>query len=126
MTSKDMVTDTIQKLLDDLTVPEILAELMHRYRPELAANGTGIDPARYGIESVSVIGTVDERHRLTADLPTSVPPGSAKTVIVIASDEELSAAQWSASVGRMWALDWDDPREPNYDVETAEPADGAR
>jgi len=126
MTTKEAVVDTIRKLPDDFSVSDILAELARHYRAELATAGTGVDPAHYGIESVCVIGTVDERHRLSADLPASVPPGPAKTVVVLASDQELSAAQWSASVGRMWALDWDDPREPNYDVETAEPADGAR
>jgi hypothetical protein len=126
MSTKDAVIDMIRRMPDTVTLPEILEAVALGHRAELAQFGSGVDAGHYGIGTVSVIGTVDEKHRLVADLPESVPAGPAKTLVVLATDEELSAAQWSASVGRQWALDWDDPREEKYTLDDREPADGAR
>ena len=40
-----------------------------------------VDPLHYGIETLSLIGQVDEHHRLTAEVPATVPAGPVKVLL---------------------------------------------
>jgi hypothetical protein len=73
------------------------------------------------MKTIQVMGHVDEHHRLSADVPTSVPPGPVKVVLEVGVDEEAeSSAQWAAAISQAWAADWDDPREDLYSLKDGE------
>src|SRR5438105_509438 len=125
MSPKESLLEAIRRMPDNCSATDVLALLGRR----ASANGPEddrVDPLHYGIETLSLIGQVDEHHRLTAEVPAAVSPGPVKVLLILCTDEELSAAQWSSGVGRMWALDWDDPREAIYTLEEGEPPDGTR
>jgi hypothetical protein len=120
MSAKENVLRLIQELPDDVSLAEIFAQFSIGGQPGDDAE------AEARIHTVSLFGHVDANHRLTAEVPASCPPGPVKVLLILGSDEELSALQWSASVGLRWALEWDDPREAHYTLEDGEPVDGAK
>jgi len=79
------------------------------------------------METVELIGHVDEQNRLWVDLPPGVVPGPVKVVLhlVPMGDVEASRA-WSVAVATAWAEEWNDPREDIYTLEEGKPADEPR
>ncbi len=79
------------------------------------------------MRSIEVIGTVDAQHRLSAEVPSTVPPGLVKLVVILpAPEEDEAGAAWSEGIAREWAQELSDPREDIYTLEDGEPVDGAR
>ncbi len=79
------------------------------------------------MQTIEVIGTVDAQHRLSADVPATVPPGLVKLVVIVPSAEEDEAgAAWAEGIAREWAQELSDPREDIYTLEDGGPVDGAR
>ncbi len=79
------------------------------------------------MNTVKIIGQVDDNHRLTAEMPARVPPGRIEIIVLLdrdALDEEESS--WQAGISRAWAEDWDDPREDLYTLADGEPVNVAR
>jgi len=79
------------------------------------------------MQTIELIGTVDAQHRLSVEVPVTVPPGLVRLVVMVPSPEEDEAgAAWSEGIAREWAEELDDPREDLYTLEDGEPVDGAR
>ena len=77
--------------------------------------------------TIKVIGSVDEQHRLIAEVPAHVPPGPIEVMLVVPSDrEDEISREWTEGVAREWAAEWSDPREDIYPEEDGEPVDGPR
>ena len=77
--------------------------------------------------TIKVIGHVDERHRLVADVPESVSPGPVEVSLTLPPpSSELADEEWAQGIAREWAADWGDPREDIYTPDDGEPADGVR
>ncbi len=73
--------------------------------------------------TLKLIAHVDENHRLTADVPPTVAPGSVEIQIVVpVPQEDEAGAMWAEGVAREWAEDWSDPREDIYTSEDGEPS----
>lgn len=119
MSPKETLLEAIRQMPDNCSATDVLALLGRRESTNGSADDR-VDPLHYGIETLSLIGRVDEHHHLTAEVPDTVAPGPVKVLVILCTDDELSAAQWSSNVGRMWALDWDDPREAVYTLEGGE------
>ncbi len=79
------------------------------------------------MKSIDVDGRVDELHRLTADVPVTVRPGSVRVRIVLPDDEndgeDEAGAGWARAVAAAWADEWADPREDIYTVEHGQPVE---
>jgi hypothetical protein len=74
-----------------------------------------------------LIGTIDEQHRLTAEVPATVPAGQVEVVLVLPSDQEDEVSEaWMAGIAREWEAELSDPREDIYTINDGEPVDGAR
>ncbi len=79
------------------------------------------------MNTIKVIGTVDEQHRLSAEVPVNVPPGPVEITLVLPTAEEDDAgAAWMEGIAREWAEELSDPREDLYTMADGEPVDGAR
>lgn len=74
------------------------------------------------METIEVIGFVDDQHRLSGEVPASVRPGAVRVHVIVEPEEET----WDAAVARDWAEDWSDPREDIYTLDDGEPVDDAR
>lgn len=80
------------------------------------------------MRTIKVIGLIDERHRLVAQVPEGIPPGPVEVSLSIpaARGEVEDAEAWTCGIGVEWADELADPRQDVYTLEDGEPADGAR
>jgi hypothetical protein len=78
------------------------------------------------METIEVMGFVDERHRLSGEVPASVSPGPVRVQLLVESTSgEIDPAEiaWESAVGREWETEWNDPREDIYSLDDGEPVD---
>ena len=73
------------------------------------------------MSTITLTGHVDDQHRLTAEVPESVPPGPVRVVIAPLSDEDEAGEAWTAGVAREWADKLSDPRQDIYTLADGEP-----
>jgi hypothetical protein len=70
---------------------------------------------------LTVTGHVDDQHRLTANVPDTVPPGPVTVQISPATDEDDAGGAWMAGIAREWENELSDPREDIYTLHDGEP-----
>ena len=69
-----------------------------------------------GMKTIEIHGEVDEQHRLSAQVPSEIPPGPVKFALVVPShgveltDEDEAGREWVDGVAREWRNDLADPR----------------
>ncbi len=72
------------------------------------------------MESIPLQGHVDDQHRLTVDVPGSIPPGPVKVWIASAesknSAEDQAGAAWATGVARDWVEELSDTRQDIYSM----------
>jgi hypothetical protein len=79
------------------------------------------------MRTLKLIGHVDERHRLSADVPAHVAPGPVEVELCLPSDAEDDAGEaWVSGVAAEWAAELADPREDIYTLDDGEPIDASR
>jgi hypothetical protein len=69
-----------------------------------------------GIKSIEVVGAIDERHRLRAQVPAEIPAGPVR-LIVLLPDEDDAGAAWAKGVETEWS---DELRDSSQDIYTLE------
>jgi len=72
------------------------------------------------MKPIRLTGQIDQNHRLSAEVPESVPPGPVTVLIVPRAHEDDAGDAWMAGIAREWADDLADPRQDIYTL-----ADGA-
>jgi hypothetical protein len=77
------------------------------------------------MKAIELIGEVDEKHRLRAQLPKDTPPGPVRLIVLIPEEDEAGAG-WMQGIAREWAAEFSDPREDIYSLEDGTPVDAAR
>jgi hypothetical protein len=79
------------------------------------------------MKTIKLSGTIDEQHRLVADVPPELPPGPVELMLVLPSSGEDDAGDaWMEGIAREWADELGDPREDIYTLEDGSPVDAAR
>ena len=68
-----------------------------------------------------VTGHVDDQHRLTADVPDTIPPGPVTISILPLTNDDETGAAWAAGIAREWAEELGDSREDIYTLADGEP-----
>jgi hypothetical protein len=75
--------------------------------------------------TIRVTGYIDEHHRLSVEVPASVPPGPVEILVVLPDAREDDPAQvWMAGIAREWAAELSDPREDIYNLSDGEAIKG--
>ena len=77
------------------------------------------------MKAIEVIGQVDEKHRLQAEVPETTPPGPVRIIVLFPEEDEAGVA-WMQGIAREWAAELSDPREDIYTLEDGTPVDAAR
>jgi hypothetical protein len=72
------------------------------------------------MKAIELIGEVDEKHRLQAQLPENTPPGPVRLIVLIPEEDE-AGAQWMQGIAREWRAALSDPREDIYTPEDGTP-----
>jgi hypothetical protein len=73
------------------------------------------------MSAIRISGQVDENHRLSAELPDSIPPGPVTVLIVPTSEEDEAGEAWMAGIAQEWANDLSDLRQDIYTLVDGEP-----
>ena len=73
------------------------------------------------MNSTKITGHVDENHRLSANVPDSIPPGPVTVLIVPAPPEDDAGVAWMAGIAQEWADDLNDPSQDIYTLADGEP-----
>ncbi len=69
------------------------------------------------MESIPLEGHVDDQHRLSVDVPGSIPPGPVVVWIAPAEAvEDPAGAEWAVGVARDWAEELSDTRQDIYSM----------
>jgi len=77
------------------------------------------------MDSIRIQGHVDEQHRLSADVPGTVPPGPVTVWIATSPQEDEAGDAWMNGVSRDWAGELADVRQDIYTTADGEPVDPA-
>jgi hypothetical protein len=77
------------------------------------------------MKAVELIGEVNDKHQLQAQVPETLPPGRVRIIVLIPEEDEAGAA-WMQGVAREWATELGDPREDVYTLEDGKPIDATR
>ena len=75
------------------------------------------------MNTVRVIGTVDKKHQLSAQVPDTIPPGPVTVLIVPVMDRDETEDAWTAGIAREWADELGDPAQDIYTLSDGEPVD---
>ncbi len=79
------------------------------------------------MQTIKLIGHVDENHRLTAEVPATVAAGRVEILVVLSAEAEDDAGQaWMAGIAREWAAELSGPRENIYSMTDGEPVNDPR
>ena len=74
---------------------------------------------------VELIGEIDDKHQLQAQVPEALPPGPVRIIVLVPEEDEAGTA-WMQGLAHEWAEELSDPREDIYTLEDGKPVDAAR
>jgi hypothetical protein len=72
------------------------------------------------MKAIELIGDIDDRHRLRAEVPKEVPAGPVRLIVLIPEEDEAGAF-WGAGVAREWSADMKDRSQDIYTLEDGQP-----
>jgi hypothetical protein len=76
------------------------------------------------MQTIRLIGEIDEQHRLVAKVPNSVPPGSVEVLVIArATGEDEAGLRWMDGIAHEWQDELGDPRQDIYDISDGVPSD---
>jgi hypothetical protein len=79
------------------------------------------------LRAIELVGDVDDRHRLHADVPDGVRPGQVRLIVLLPDAEEDEAGDlWTRAVAGEWSEELEDPRQDLYTLEDGQPVDAPR
>ena len=82
---------------------------------------------RSALRAIELVGEVDDRQRLHADVPESVRPGQVRLIVLLPDAEEDTAGDiWARAVAREWLEELQDSQQDLYTLEDGQPVDAAR
>jgi hypothetical protein len=77
------------------------------------------------MRTIELIADVDEQHRLHADVPTDVPAGQVRVLVLLPGEDE-AGARWAQGVAGEWSAELSNPAEDIYTLEDGQPVDARR
>jgi hypothetical protein len=64
------------------------------------------------MQTIRLIGEVDDQHRLVASVPVSVPPGSVELLLITREDgDDDAGVHWAEGISQEWHDELSDLRE---------------
>jgi hypothetical protein len=77
------------------------------------------------MKAIELLGDVDEKHRLQAQVPPEVPAGPVR-VIVLLPDEDEGGTAWRQGIAREWSDELSDSRQDIYTLEDGQAVNAPR
>ncbi len=77
------------------------------------------------MNAIELIGDIDDRHQLHAQVPKELSAGQVR-VIVLVPDEDEAGGVWAHGIAAEWAAQVHDPREDIYTLDDGRPVNAPR
>jgi hypothetical protein len=77
------------------------------------------------MKAIKLLGSIDEQHRLQAQVPDGVPAGPVRVVVFLPEEDDGGTA-WMRGLAAEWVDDFGDPRQDIYTLEDGLPLDVRR
>ncbi len=68
------------------------------------------------MKALELLGDIDEKHRLQAEVPPEVPAGPVRLIVLLPDEDEAGTA-WTQGVAKEWSEDLRDSRQDIYTLE---------
>jgi hypothetical protein len=68
------------------------------------------------MKALELLGDIDEKHRLQAEVPPEVPAGPVRLIVLLPDEDETGTA-WTQGVAKEWSEDLRDSRQDIYTLE---------
>jgi len=79
------------------------------------------------MQTLRIIGEIDQQHRLVVCVPRSFPSGSVEVLLIARPDGDDDAGlQWMNGISQEWEGEMNDPREDIYSLTDGTAADEPR
>ncbi len=77
------------------------------------------------MEAIELVGDVDERHRLQAEVPEDLPRGPMRLIFLLpeqeVAGEDGAGVRWGAGLAREWSAELNDTRQDIYTLDDGQP-----
>jgi hypothetical protein len=77
------------------------------------------------MQAIELVGTIDEQHRLRAQVPPELPAGPVR-LIVLLPDEDDAGVAWAQGVSGEWLEELRDSRQDVYTLEDGQAVNAPR
>ncbi len=77
------------------------------------------------MKAIELLGDIDEKHRLQAEVPAEVPAGPVR-LIVLLPDEDEGGTAWPRGVAKEWSEELRDSRQDIYTLEDGQAVNAPR
>lgn len=77
------------------------------------------------MKAIELVGDIDERHRLKAEVPEDLPPGRVRLIVLLpdqdAAEEDEAGMRWAAGLAQEWSAELKDGRQDIYTADDGQP-----
>jgi len=77
------------------------------------------------MKAISLVGDVDEKHRLHVNVPAEVPAGEVRVIVLVPQDD-AAGSNWTQGVASEWADELVDTQQDIYTVNDGQPVNARR
>lgn len=73
------------------------------------------------MKAIELVGYIDDRHRLSADVPNELRAGPVRLIVLFPEGDEANDLFRRDSISKEWTVDLEDPRRDLYTLEDGLP-----
>jgi hypothetical protein len=77
------------------------------------------------MKAIELVGDIDERHKLRAEVPEYLPPGPVRLIVLLpdqdATGEDVAGTRWAAGLAHEWSAELRDSRQDIYTLDDGQP-----
>lgn len=77
------------------------------------------------MKAIELIGDIDKHHRLHAQVPSEIPAGQVRVIVLLPGEDEAGTL-WANGVASEWSAELSDPREDIYTLDDGQPLNATR
>ena len=77
------------------------------------------------MKAIELIGDIDEEHQLHAQVPTDLPAGQVRLIVLLPAEDE-AGGMWAHGVAMEWSAELQDAREDIYTLDDGRPVNAPR
>jgi hypothetical protein len=72
------------------------------------------------MNAIELIGDIDDQHRLHARVPSELPPGQVRLIVLLPGEDD-TGGMWAHGIAAEWTTELQDAREDIYTLDDGQP-----